>query len=56
MSLALEARDITKLYGHVRALPGANFQVKMGEVVTLIGENEAGKTNMYLGREWMRKG
>src|ERR1035438_1387068 len=30
MSLALEARDITKLYGHVSALSGANFEVKAG--------------------------
>ena len=28
MSVALEARDITKVYGHVSALSGANFEVK----------------------------
>ena len=43
MSLALEARGITKLYGHVSALSGADFGVKAGEVVALIGDNGAGK-------------
>ena len=46
MSLALEARDITKLYGHVSALSGANFGVKAGEVVALIGDNGAGKSTL----------
>src|ERR1035438_8879997 len=46
MSLALEARDITKLYGHVSALSGANFGVKEGEVVALIGDNGAGKSTL----------
>jgi simple sugar transport system ATP-binding protein len=42
MGLALEARDITKVYGHVSALSGANFEVQAGEVVALIGDNGAG--------------
>ena len=46
MSFALEARDITKVYGHVRALAGANFEVKMGEVTALIGDNGAGKSTL----------
>jgi simple sugar transport system ATP-binding protein len=46
MSPALEARDITKLYGHVSALSGANFDVNAGEVVALIGDNGAGKSTL----------
>jgi simple sugar transport system ATP-binding protein len=42
----LEARDIIKTYGHVRALEGANFSVFPGEVVALIGDNGAGKSTL----------
>lgn len=42
----LEARDITKAYGHVQALGGANFTVFPGEVVALIGDNGAGKSTL----------
>ena len=42
----LEARNVTKLYGHVRALGGADFEVHAGEVVALIGDNGAGKSTM----------
>ena len=46
MSLALEARNITKVYGHVSALSGADFGVRTGEVVALIGDNGAGKSTL----------
>src|ERR1700755_1813619 len=46
MSVALEARDITKVYGHVSALSGANFEVRVGEVTALIGDNGAGKSTL----------
>jgi simple sugar transport system ATP-binding protein len=42
----LEARDIVKTYGHVNALEGANFSVRPGEVVALIGDNGAGKSTL----------
>ena len=43
---ALEARDIVKTFGHVRALRGAAFQAFPGEVTALIGDNGAGKSTL----------
>jgi simple sugar transport system ATP-binding protein len=43
---ALEARGITKTFGHVRALRGADFQAFPGEVTALIGDNGAGKSTL----------
>jgi simple sugar transport system ATP-binding protein len=42
----LEARGLTKSYGHVQALRGADFSVQPGEVVALIGDNGAGKSTL----------
>jgi simple sugar transport system ATP-binding protein len=42
----LEARGVTKHYGHVLALDGANFTAYAGEVVALIGDNGAGKSTL----------
>jgi simple sugar transport system ATP-binding protein len=42
----LEARRVTKHYGHVLALDEADFAAMPGEVVALIGDNGAGKSTL----------
>ncbi|RLE74730.1 MAG: multidrug ABC transporter ATP-binding protein [Thermoprotei archaeon] len=42
--LAVEVRDLVKLYGSVRALDGISFEVGRGEIFGLVGPNGAGKT------------
>ena len=37
----LKTEDLTKHYGGVRALEGANFQLKKGEHVAIMGDNAA---------------
>lgn len=44
MSWAIEASEVAKVFGNIRALDGLSFTVKPGEVYGLIGPNGAGKT------------
>ena len=46
MSPILEARGLSRSFGHVRALTDADFDIDAGEVVALIGDNGAGKSTM----------
>ncbi|MEO9826017.1 MAG: ATP-binding cassette domain-containing protein [Paracoccaceae bacterium] len=40
----LETKDLTKHYGGVHALEGANFTLRKGEHVAIMGDNGAGKS------------
>ena len=42
----LSLTGIVTYYGNVQALKGISFEVKAGEMVTLIGSNGAGKTTI----------
>ncbi len=42
----LEARGLTKQYGNVVALDGADFEVLPGEIMAIIGDNGAGKSTL----------
>lgn len=42
--IILETRDLTKHYGGVHALEGADFALRQGEHVAIMGDNGAGKS------------
>ena len=42
----LEAKNITKNYGDLKVLKGANLSVTEGEIVSIVGASGAGKTTL----------
>src|ERR1700683_1554348 len=44
--IAIQAVDVSKDFGHIRALQSASITVHKGEIVALVGDNGAGKSTL----------
>lgn len=44
--LVMQAKGLIKRYGHVTALDGADFELRAGEILAVIGDNGAGKSSL----------
>jgi len=47
-ALVLEARGLVKRYGKVTALDGVDFDLRAGEILGVIGDNGAGKSQLIM--------
>ena len=45
-SLAMQAMGLTKRYGHVVALDGADFELAKGEILAVVGAGGAGMSRL----------
>lgn len=46
--VAIEIKDLTKVYGKTKALKGLDFTLNEGEIMVLLGPNGSGKTTLLL--------
>src|SRR5881397_232609 len=46
MSNVMQGRGLIKRYGQVTALDGADFELRAGEILAVIGDNGAGKSSL----------
>ena len=46
--VAIEIKDLTKLYGETKALKGLDFTLNESEIMVLLGPNGSGKTTLLL--------
>jgi fructose transport system ATP-binding protein len=46
MTVVMRAQGLVKRYGHVTALDGADFELRAGEILAVIGDNGAGKSSL----------
>src|SRR5262249_52058331 len=44
--LVMEAKGLVKRFGQVTALDGADFELRPGEILAVIGDNGAGKSSL----------
>jgi fructose transport system ATP-binding protein len=45
-AIVMQARGLVKRYGQVTALDGADFELRAGEILAVIGDNGAGKSSL----------
>jgi fructose transport system ATP-binding protein len=46
VDIVFEAKNLVKRYGQVTALDGADFELRNGEILAVIGDNGAGKSSL----------